>query len=768
MTKQRKRGTAGDVARALKGNFAPRERLVRGVVTSTTPDAAGAVQHAQIRLEDGLEVPLLGANQPGVALGAGVEAAVSGGRYYFRRATQRGAGAGGYDTTIVLSTPSVDEVETKATISMDGGVAVTAWVIVWQIAEQYRQRQTIGYLVEIRDAATGEIVTHKWAPGWGLEAGEVQGGYTEGDNVLTVVPTSALQPHPAFLFAPRYGVVGVDDELIRYDSTVSPGAGEIQLKTLTPGYAGTVASDHDAGAFVVARTVTATVGGLLPNRAYEARATAQAHDGRKSNPSAWLPFLTAQDTTAPGWSPFPFTPTAEASPRSFVVSWPAANANASDLAHYQVRVSIDGGSTWTTYDAGNGTSWTLPAKPGDRRHFAVRAVDTSGNVSAWSTSAVATAPQEGEPSGTNQLPNSTFETGTLGWSLASTSGTATFVRDATIFQDAAGSGRFSDTRNGALMSTAELTNTTNIAVTPGRRVYLAGYLRPTGAAASDEARLIFQFLAPNGSTILSTHIATLRLGRTEQGAWQYVAVSQPVPLGAAFVRVIVNWTIAAGSGTPSLWIDNLKLVQIGGVIGGLIAHEEMTSAPGVSARPLTTDEEGGLTLRQLTLGAGGLNSETGALPVQGRVTASTATGARVICTVARTVLNADVTAIEFNTEIHDTDGCWAPTDATTRKRLVAKTPGYYMAGGAWACTPAAAARHQVVIRRNGSVFLASNENHAAAGKYGAVAVHTGMFWMAANDYIELCAYQDSGAAVSSVAADVNNQHNCHAYLYRIA
>src|SRR5690606_25361433 len=67
------------------------------------------------------------------------------------------------------------------------------------------------------------------------------------------------------------------------------------------------------------------------------------------------------------------------------VRWNEANTNASDLDHYDIRHSDDN-STWTVVNAGKATTLTVPGEPGDVRYFQVRAVDWTGNASAWSAS----------------------------------------------------------------------------------------------------------------------------------------------------------------------------------------------------------------------------------------------------------------------------------------------------------------------------------------------------------------------------------------------
>lgn len=150
-----------------------------------------------------------------------------------------------------------------------------------------------------------------------------------------------------------------------------------------------------------------------------------------------------------------------------------------------------------------------------------------------------------------------------------------------------------------------------------------------------------------------------------------------------------------------------------------------------------------------------------------RVIGTTAVGCRVIRTTDQTIPNNTVTAIIFDTELYDTDLCWGAAYPT---RLYAKHDGYYMAGGnvvfkAPAGTPASV--RAILIYLNNSQYLARNEFAMNEGTSVGNNVVTGMFYMAANDYIEIKVYQDTGGNLDIIGASSTYQQRAHGWLTRI-
>lgn len=155
-------------------------------------------------------------------------------------------------------------------------------------------------------------------------------------------------------------------------------------------------------------------------------------------------------------------------------------------------------------------------------------------------------------------------------------------------------------------------------------------------------------------------------------------------------------------------------------------------------------------------------------PVMIRILQSEAIGARVYRSTAQSIPNTTLTALSWDTEVHDTADCW---DIAQPTRLVAPFDGYYMAGGSielGASQVTAAARLFITVRINGTDYKGANENHTISGKAAVAGVATGMFWMNEGDYAEIIVYHDIGAAKNVTAATPTFHHINNGWLARIA
>lgn len=149
---------------------------------------------------------------------------------------------------------------------------------------------------------------------------------------------------------------------------------------------------RDSDASILAATTphdtTATTASLSwselePGIAYSVRVQALGYGGSASGWTSWSSTTTAADTTAPA------TPSGLAAvqvdERTLRATW-TANTEA-DLWYYQIDVGLDGSaSLGGIYPRGTGTTpqHLIATQPTAPRYFRVRAVDTSGNASAWS------------------------------------------------------------------------------------------------------------------------------------------------------------------------------------------------------------------------------------------------------------------------------------------------------------------------------------------------------------------------------------------------
>lgn len=158
--------------------------------------------------------------------------------------------------------------------------------------------------------------------------------------------------------------------------------------------------------------------------------------------------------------------------------------------------------------------------------------------------------------------------------------------------------------------------------------------------------------------------------------------------------------------------------------------------------------------------------------IEGRVVAlihkTEARGCRVISTSTQTLESGGSgEALSFDTEIYDTDGCWAVGSPT---RLTAQREGYYLAGGGWAhdTNTATAYRTTAAIVKNGTTTLVTVHALTGTDANFYLAPVTGMFWMSEGDYIEIFAYQNSGGDKTILAASTTNQQYFHGWLMRIS
>lgn len=150
------------------------------------------------------------------------------------------------------------------------------------------------------------------------------------------------------------------------------------------------------------------------------------------------------------------------------------------------------------------------------------------------------------------------------------------------------------------------------------------------------------------------------------------------------------------------------------------------------------------------------------LNLTGSVKQSTALGCRVYRNSAQTISTATVTALSFSHEINDTDTCWAVGDPT---KLYARTAGYYSFGASVAWTGNATGSRIVYVRKDGTTILCA-ERDAGLGVEQSMSVSGGQLYFAADEYIEVMVYQNSGGDLDVVAASTTDQHKCCAWLSR--
>lgn len=130
-------------------------------------------------------------------------------------------------------------------------------------------------------------------------------------------------------------------------------------------------------------------------------------------------------------------------------------------------------------------------------------------------------------------------------------------------------------------------------------------------------------------------------------------------------------------------------------------------------------------------------------------------GAHVYNSANISISNNSNTALTFDSERFDSDpnGGIHSTGSNT-SRLTCQTAGAYIVGGnvSWAAN--ATGTRQLQIRKNGTTVIAF-EVRASVGAGTNTVMHVatpGPVVLAATDYVELMAYQDSGGALNALVA----------------
>ncbi len=124
-------------------------------------------------------------------------------------------------------------------------------------------------------------------------------------------------------------------------------------------------------------------------------------------------------------------------------------------------------------------------------------------------------------------------------------------------------------------------------------------------------------------------------------------------------------------------------------------------------------------------------------------------GAHVYHSADQSIANTTTTYLAFNSERFDTDPNGAIHDpATNNSRLTCRTAGKYLvwASVTWAAAATGQRNIQLQVNRT-TTYAVIAEISAGAGTGNAQTI-AAVIELAANDYVELAVYQDSGGAVN--------------------
>ena len=126
----------------------------------------------------------------------------------------------------------------------------------------------------------------------------------------------------------------------------------------------------------------------------------------------------------------------------------------------------------------------------------------------------------------------------------------------------------------------------------------------------------------------------------------------------------------------------------------------------------------------------------------------------------QSLTHATLTALAMNSEREDTD--LMHDNVTNNTRITFKTAGRYVVTAQILWASNATGERALHLRLNGAVFIGGHSQTPVNGSSTAMSVTT-QYKFAANDYIELMAFQASGGALNVLASDnVNEKRGCEA------
>jgi hypothetical protein len=128
---------------------------------------------------------------------------------------------------------------------------------------------------------------------------------------------------------------------------------------------------------------------------------------------------------------------------------------------------------------------------------------------------------------------------------------------------------------------------------------------------------------------------------------------------------------------------------------------------------------------------------------------------------ALTLTTGVITPITLNSEAFDTDGFHSTSSNTSRMTIPSGKDGYYFISGECAFAPNAAGQRLLIIYLNsvatGTRLVQVNDANPS-GTNNSVLLVAGVYHLVATDYIELCAYQNSGGNLNTVEFSVLDPH----------
>ena len=620
-TTPRMKQLAADTMANWTKSFERRKPVWRGNVVSVvrdSPSAGSQVVRCNVKLRNGTIAPNIATGAWVIGVGSHVSirgaGPIVGGDYEVARVHSHGRGMLVGNPQGYVSTPNIFEIKTRL-IESGGTLTVALEVIVECIVEHWRGRIPTRYEVEILDNDLNLVQTIR-SPQYERVAGTLYAQITAGSTSLRVDPYTTASP-PSVDFPYSGGVLRTGAELIYYPFAQTIGLGR-QFLSLDRGYMGTTPAIQYVGRDVSMVGVSFATQALLTNTVYKVRVIAKTGDNRVSTWSDVVTVLTDVDITPPTWSAGAGLAVATIG-NAFRLTWNNANENNADLSHYNIQISDDNVTWGNIFNVGNGTSWEYRAVAGTIKFFRIQAEDFTGNTgyedspfADWSPSVRGALILTEEPNGGqdafNLIANPKFTTNLTGYSIVSSSGTATITRDTAVYFDSSPSSMRWQEARGVIQSTTEITYTA-INVTAGNSIYFRGYIRGEALTAGDTIAIGIR-LRSGALVELSKPISQFVGTEIPTTGWFPIYFDAPIPMDVTTAVILISITNDAGSGTPKIWFDDFFLTFYNRGGAAFLIDANFSAAPAATSKYLKTTAAGLLTLQHLTV-VGDLAQERG-------------------------------------------------------------------------------------------------------------------------------------------------------------
>jgi hypothetical protein len=208
--------------------------------------------------------------------------------------------------------------------------------------------------------------------------------------------------------------------------------------------------------------------------------------------------------------------------------------------------------------------------------------------------------------------------------------------------------------------------------------------------------------------------------------------STPFSIGTSSGDILTDSNANLGLNDGNLWLGDMAHNAGHGVAKVIMSDQ---GSPSVSP-----PSNHGLVWYDDAAGALKLRTDTGLIRQMLHA------GCRVYHSAAQSIGSGTSTALSFNSERHDSDGFHSTSSNTNRITIPAGMGGKYVISGQVRFAANATGFREVSIRVGGATTIAIQDTLAVGGVPTILSITT-VYELAAGDYVELLAYQNSGGAL---------------------